>query len=223
MKKIRIAGPPGTGKTRRLVKAYYDHIPQYSATEIIAISHTNTAANEIRKRVLDKKSIQEYLDSENIQGEKGKELFKLVRESKNTVKETITTMHKCFMSRIGDEKEGKPVIFTISPHVDDYENLKDQFPLFNKYTGSKKFYSLEMLIAGHPFFRFHSAARDNGLDTVKYYLTLDFPEKESYEYLVEELQELEKNYKDFKTTKKMNDRAERLLDFQDMIEHFTNS
>ena len=223
MKKIRIAGPPGTGKTRRLVKAYYYDIPQYSATEIIAISHTNTAANEIRKRVLDKKSIQEYLDSENIQGEKGKELFKLVRESKNTVKETITTMHKCFMSRIGDEKEGKPVIFTISPHVDDYENLKDQFPLFNKYTGSRKFYSLEMLIAGHPFFRFHSAARDNGLDTVKYYLTLDFPEKESYEYLVEELQELEKNYKDFKTTKKMNDRAERLLDFQDMIEHFTNS
>ena len=81
MKKIRIAGPPGTVKTRRLVKAYYDHIHQYSATEIIAISHTNTAADEIRKRTLDKKSIQEYLDSENIQGEKGKELFQLVRES----------------------------------------------------------------------------------------------------------------------------------------------
>ena len=222
MKKIRIAGPPGTGKTRRLVKAYYDHTHQYSATEIIAISHTNTAADEIRKRVLDKKSIQEYLESENIQGERGKELFRLVRESRNTVKETITTMHKCFMSRI-PEKKGKPVVFTISSNVDDYENLREQFPLFNKYTGSKKFYNLEMLIAGHPFFRFHSAARDNGFDTVKYYLTLDFPEKESYEYLVEELQELEKNYKDVRTTKKMNDRAERLLDFQDMIEHFTNS
>ena len=223
MKKIRIAGPPGTGKTRRLVKAYYDHIHQYSATEIIAISHTNTAANEIRKRVLDKKSIHNYLESENIQGEKGEELFKLVRESRDTVKETITTMHKCFMSRIEDEKEGKPVIFTISTHVDDYENLKEWFPKFNKHTSSKKFFNLEMLIAGHPFFRFHSAARDNGLDTGKYYQTLDFTEKESYEYKIEELQELEKNYKDFKTTKKMNDRAERLLDFQDMIEHFTNS
>jgi len=222
MKKIRIAGPPGTGKTRRLVKAYYDHIQPYSATEIIAISHTNTAADEIRKRVLDKKSIQEYLESENIQGERGKELFRLVRESRNTIKETITTMHKCFMSRI-PEKKGKPVVFTISSNVDDYENLREQFPLFNKYTGSKKFYNLEMLIAGHPFFRFHSAARDNGCDTVKYYLTLDFPEKESYEYLVEELQELEKNYNDFKNDKKINERAERLLDFQDMIEHFTDS
>ena len=54
MKKIRIAGPPGTGKTKRLVKKYYDHIQQHSATEIIVMSHTNTAADEIRKRVLNK-------------------------------------------------------------------------------------------------------------------------------------------------------------------------
>jgi len=66
MKKIRIAGPPGTGKTRRLVEIFYDCIQQYSATEIIVTSHTNTAADEIRKRILDTKNIQQY------QEEKGK-------------------------------------------------------------------------------------------------------------------------------------------------------
>ena len=62
MIKIRIAGPPATGKTRRLVKKYYDHIQQHSATEIIVISHTNTAADEIRDRILDDDNIQEYHD-----------------------------------------------------------------------------------------------------------------------------------------------------------------
>jgi len=114
MKKIRIAGPPGTGKTKRLVKAYYDHIYQYSATEIIAISHTNTAADEIRKRTLDKKSIQDYLNDENISGERGKEIFRLIKESKDTLKETVTTMHKCFMSRI-PEKKRKVCCFYYQP------------------------------------------------------------------------------------------------------------
>ena len=169
MKKIRIAGPPGTGKTRRLVKKYYDHIQQHSATEIIVISHTNTAADEIRDRILDKDNIQEYQD------ETGADIFRLVRESRETLKETVTTMHKCFMSRI-PEKKGKSVVFTIGDNTDDYDNLKTRYPLFNKYTGSKKFFNLEMLITGHPFFKFHNTARDNGFDTVKYYRTLSFEE-----------------------------------------------
>ncbi len=73
MKKIRIAGPPGTGKTRRLVKAYYDHIHQYSATEIIVTSHTNTAADEIRDRIEDKGNILKY---ENETGKNIKALIK---------------------------------------------------------------------------------------------------------------------------------------------------
>ena len=72
MKKIRIAGPPGTGKTRSLVKIFYDCIQQYSATEIIVTSHTNTAADEIRKRILDTKNIQEY------QKEKGKDILGII-------------------------------------------------------------------------------------------------------------------------------------------------
>jgi len=108
MKKIRIAGPPGTGKTKRLVKKYYNHIQQHSATEIIVISHTNTAADEIRDRILDDKNIQEYQD------ETKKDIFRLIKESKDTLKETVTTMHKCFMSRI-PEKKRKVCCFYYQP------------------------------------------------------------------------------------------------------------
>ena len=212
MKKIRIAGPPGTGKTRRLVEIFYDCIQQYSATEIIVTSHTNTAADEIRKRILDTKNIQEY------QKEKGKDIFRLVRESRKTLDDTITTMHKCFMARI-PEKKGKAVVF----NIDDYNNLKIQYPLFDAYTGSKEFHSLDMLIARHPFFKFHSTARDNGFDTVKYYWTLSFEEKSKCKYTITELLRLEKDYNNFKGNIRLNQRAERTLDFQDMIEHFTNS
>ena len=60
-KKIRIAGPPGTGKTTKLVEIYYDHlIEQYSPTDIIVISHTNTAANHIRDKIYSDESIQDY-------------------------------------------------------------------------------------------------------------------------------------------------------------------
>ena len=78
MKKIRIAGPPGTGKTRRLADKFYNHIQEYSATEIIAISHTNTAADEIRKRVLNKNNIQDYQDRTGVTDE----FKKLVTESR---------------------------------------------------------------------------------------------------------------------------------------------
>ena len=213
MKKIRIAGPPGTGKTRCLADKFYNHIQEYSATEIIVNSHTNTAADEIRKRILKDDNIQRY------QNEREADVFRLVKESKDTLNETVTTMHKCFMSRI----EGRPTVFSLGDNVDDYNNLKTIYPLFDKYTGSKKFYNLEMLLAKHPFFKFHSTARDNGFDTVKYYRSLTFEEKRDYKYSMTEFQELEKNYNNFKSNVKINQRAGKILDFQDMVEHFTNS
>ena len=213
MKKIRIAGPPGTGKTRRLGDIFYNWIQKYSATEIIVVSHTNTAADEIRKRILNNENIQRYQD------ETGKDIFRLVKESKETLKETVTTMHKCFMARI-PEKKGKSVVF----NIDDYNNLKLLHPgKFERHTGSQEFYNLDMLIARHPFFKFHSTARDNGLDPIKYFRSLSFTESGEYKYTLEDLLTLEKIYNNFKTKIKVNLRAERILDFQDMIEHFTNS
>lgn len=213
MKKIRIAGPPGTGKTRRLGDIWYKEIEQCSATEIMTISHTNTAADEIGKRILNNDNIERY------QKETGKDIFRLVKESKETLKETVATMHKCFMARI-PEKKGKSVVF----NIDDYNNLKIQHPgKFDKHTGAQDFYNLDMLLAKHPFFKFHSTARDNGLDPIKYFRSLSFIESGEYKYTLEDLLKLETIYTKFKNNIKINNRAERILDFQDMIEHFTNS
>ena len=51
-----IVGPPGTGKTTRLVEIYYDLIQKYRMESIITISHTNVAADEIRDRIRDEKN-----------------------------------------------------------------------------------------------------------------------------------------------------------------------
>ena len=108
MKKIRIAGPPGTGKTRRLVKIFYDNIQKYSATEIIMTSHTNTAADEIRDRILDDANIQKYQD------ETGNDIFRKVKESKKTLEETVTTIHTYCLSKI--QKKGVKKAF-ITLHI----------------------------------------------------------------------------------------------------------
>ena len=76
MQKIKIAGPPGTGKTRYLMKRYYDALDKYQAVDIMVISHTNTAADEIRKKINDPENIAEYYK------ETGKDLFSLIKETK---------------------------------------------------------------------------------------------------------------------------------------------
>ena len=72
MKKIRIAGPPGTGKTTDLVKTYYSHLDEYDPTDIIVISHTNAAANHIRDRISDDKSVLSF------EKDTGKNIFGLI-------------------------------------------------------------------------------------------------------------------------------------------------
>ena len=60
MKKIRIAGPPGTGKTTFLVETFYNSIQDYSIADILVISHTRAAANHIRDEILSTKNIELY-------------------------------------------------------------------------------------------------------------------------------------------------------------------
>ena len=68
MKKIRIAGPPGTGKTTYLVKKYYEALSTYQPADIMVISHTNTAANHIRGKIIDIKSMNNYLQEIELVG-----------------------------------------------------------------------------------------------------------------------------------------------------------
>ena len=116
MKKIRIAGPPGTGKTTKLVNIYYTHLEEYSPTDIMVISHTNTAADHIRGKIYDNKSI------ENFQTETNKEIFHLVKQSKATLEENVTTVHKFCKNRV----KGKAFL------IDDYDILKTIYPMFEK-------------------------------------------------------------------------------------------
>ena len=150
MKKIRIAGPPGTGKTTKLVEIYYTHLEQYSPTDIIVISHTNTAADHIRGKISENKSIETF------QKQTGKEIFHLVKQSKATLEENVTTVHKFCKNRI----TGKAFL------IEDYEILKNIYPMFDKYTSNKKFNSVQGLFAIHPFFKFMSFARDNGKEVL---------------------------------------------------------
>ena len=85
---------------------------------------------------------------------------------------------------------------------------------------NKKFKDIDSLFRLHPFFKFNSFARNNGMSPIEYYATLGFEEKNDYKYYPTELQELAKNYHSFKTDIKINERAEALLDFDDMIEYF---
>ena len=208
MKKIRIAGPPGTGKTTKLVEIYYNHLEEYSPTQIMIISHTNTAADHIRNKITDIETIQKYED------DSGKKLLQVIKNSKETLKENVSTIHKFCKDRLE-----KGLAF----NMDDYENLKIQKPKFNKYTLDKQFYNVSLLVTSHPFFKFTSMARDNGKDILPYYRSLTEEEKADYQYLPEELVEMSKQYKDFKTNKKINGREGRILDFQDMVEEFCDN
>ena len=208
MKKIRIAGPPGTGKTTKLVEIYYKHlVEQYSPTDIIVISHTNTAADHIRGKIYDDKSIGDF------QKKTGHEIFHRVKQSKASLEENVTTVHKFCKNRV----RGKAFL------IEDYDILKTLYPMFDKYTSNKKFNSVQGLFAVHPFFRFKSFAKDNGREILDYYRSLTFEEKEDYQYTAEELIKMQECYIKFKTNEKINGRTTKIIDFQDMVEDFYNN
>jgi len=208
MKKIRIAGPPGTGKTTKLVEIYYKHLVEnYSPTDIIVISHTNTAANHIRDKIYKDQSIDDF------QKKTGHEIFHLVKQSKASLEENVTTVHKFCKNRV----KGKAFL------IEDYDILKTLYPMFDKYTSNKKFNSIQGLFAIHPFFRFISFAKDNGQEVLDYYRSLTFEEKEDYQYTAEELIKMQEHYIKFKTNEKINGRTTRIIDFQDMVEDFYNN
>ena len=208
MKKIRIAGPPGTGKTTKLVEIYYKHlVEQYSPTDIIVISHTNTAANHIRDKIYKDESIDDF------QKKTGHEIFHRVKQSKASLEENVTTIHKFCKNRV----KGKAFL------IEDYDILKTLYPLFDKYTSNKKFNSVQGLFAVHPFFKFKSSAKDNGREVLDYYRSLTFEEKEDYQYTAEELIKMQEYYIKFKTNEKINGRTTKIIDFQDMVEDFYNN
>ena len=126
MQKIRVAGPPGTGKTTYLMKRYYDALDKYEASDIMVISHPKTAANEIREKINDPENIAKY------HKETGKDLFNLIKETKKIRKTNVSTIHKYCKDEITKSKGGD--VFEIS----DYERLKDKYLIFKSFADNMK-------------------------------------------------------------------------------------
>jgi len=211
MQKIRIAGPPGTGKTRYLMKRYYDALDKYLAADILVISHTKTAANEIRKKINDPENIAEY------HKETGKDLFNLIKETKKIREKNVSTIHKYCKDEI-IKSEGGDVF-----EIPDYDRLKAKYRIFNIHTLTRTFSFIESLFKNHPFFKFIGFARDNGYgkDLTSYYRTLSYEERtEDYKYSIQELIYMNDKYKDYKTNPLLNEGRKNVMDFHDMVEKF---
>jgi superfamily II DNA or RNA helicase len=55
-----IAGPPGTGKTHDFIKGkYLELYKKYGYENIVVLSHTNVAADQIRKAIANLKIVKE--------------------------------------------------------------------------------------------------------------------------------------------------------------------
>ena len=205
MKKIRIAGPPGTGKTTYLVKKYYEALSTYQPADIIVISHTNTAANHIRGKIIDIKSMNNYLQ------ETGINVLGIIQANKKTLERNVSTIHKYCK----DQLLGSTVL-----EINDYDVLKQKYAIFDKFTNNKKFYFTQSLFKTHPFFKFVSFARDNGKELTQYYRELSYEEKNEYKYSIKDLNEMNDLYIEYKTNFKINEGRNNILDFQDMVEKF---
>tara|TARA_R110002049_G_scaffold122084_2_gene276930 strand:- start:212 stop:1870 length:1659 start_codon:yes stop_codon:yes gene_type:complete len=205
MNKIRIAGPPGTGKTTYLVRKYYEALSTYQPADIIVISHTNTAADHIRAKILEVKSMSNYLK------ETGINVLDIIQANKKTLERNVSTIHKYCK----DQLTGSTVF-----EINDYDVLKQKYPIFNDWTKNIKFSYTTKLFKSHPFFKFISFARDNGKELTQYYRQLSYEDRELYKYSITELNEMNNLYIEYKTNPQINEGRSNILDFQDMVEKF---
>jgi len=211
MKKIRIAGPPGTGKTTFLVETFYNSIQDYSIADILVISHTRAAANHIRDEILSTKNIELY------QKKYKKEVFYKVTAAKSALNENVSTIHKYCKDQL---KVSKDNVF----EVNDYNNLINSEPLFNKHTKTKTFKHIQALLKQHPFFKFFNFARDTvgktKEDLISYHRRLTYEERKEFKYTLPELLNLATLYTEYKTDINLHSRVGDVLDFTDMIEYY---
>ena len=196
-----IVGPPGTGKTTRLVELYYDLIQKYSMESIITISHTNVAADEIRDRIRDEKNATKY-----------KVWDKIKAHNKKFYEDHISTIHSycksnLFGAQVFDE-EG-------------YLELDRQNKLFSRhYHGGK---DLKALSKKHPFWRFLGFSTDNDLSFPEYWKTLSPHDRQEYKYTLSQLISLDDFYQKFKKDYKLNKKSSNVVDFIDMIDQFNKA
>ena len=196
-----IVGPPGTGKTTRLVELYYDLIKHYRMETIITISHTNVAADEIRDRIRDQENAIKYGVWDKIKS-----------HNKKFYEDHISTIHSycksnLFGAQVFDEE--------------CYIELDRQNKLFSRhYRGGK---DLQTLSKRHPFWKFLGFATDNALNFSEYWKKLSPYDRDEYKYNLPQLISLNEYYQKFKKDYKLNKKSSNVVDFIDMIDQFNKA
>ena len=196
-----IVGPPGTGKTTRLVELYYDLIKHYRMETIITISHTNVAADEIRDRIRNQENAIKYGVWDKIKS-----------HNKKFYEDHISTIHSycksnLFGAQVFDEE--------------CYIELDRQNKLFSRhYRGGK---DLQTLSKRHPFWKFLGFATDNALTFSEYWKKLSPYDRDEYKYNLPQLISLNEYYQKFKKDYKLNKKSSNVVDFIDMIDQFNKA
>ena len=196
-----IVGPPGTGKTTRLVELYYDLIKYYRMESIITISHTNVAADEIRDRIRNQENAIKYGVWDKIKS-----------NNKKFYEDHISTIHSycksnLFGAQVFDEE--------------CYIELDRQNKLFSRhYRGGK---DLQTLSKRHPFWKFLGFATDNALTFSEYWKKLSPYDRDEYKYNLPQLISLNDYYQKFKKDYKLNKKSSNVVDFIDMIDQFNKA
>jgi superfamily I DNA/RNA helicase len=196
-----IVGPPGTGKTTRLVELYYDLIKHYRMETIITISHTNVAADEIRDRIRDQENAIKYGVWDKIKS-----------HNKKFYEDHISTIHSycksnLFGAQVFDEE--------------CYLELDRQNKLFSRYYRGGK--DLKTLSKRHPFWKFLGFATDNNLSFPEYWKRLSAYDRNEYKYNLPQLIRLNDYYQKFKKDYKLNNKSSNVVDFIDMIHQFNKA
>ena len=196
-----IIGPPGTGKTTKLVSLYYELIQKYNINDIIVISHTNVAADEIRERIEDEENAKEQGVWNIIKG-----------RNKNFYKQHISTIHSYCKSNLFGAK---------AFDEECYIRLCGREDLFSRhYKGGK---DLKSLSSRHPFWKFLGFATDNDLTFPEYWKSLSTYDQADYKYSLTQLIEMNDYYQKFKKDYKLNNKSSNVVDFIDMVAQFNNA
>ena len=128
-----ISGPPGTGKTSKFItQKYVELLKKYSHNEIIILSHTNVAADEIRDAILKLPEVKE----------KGL--------TKKSLKYKICTIHAYCKSRLVGRKE----VFI----YEDHKNLSVMDSLFKLQRVTESEFNSDK----HKFYRYLADAYGRG-------------------------------------------------------------
>lgn len=184
-----IIGPPGTGKTHILVvKKYTELVIELNGPEdIVVLSHTNEAVNQVLNAIM------------GIKDAEGKTLKEKGYDEEFFEHRICTLHHYC------KNKLMRREVFTAEEDPEGFAAL------CRETTGFRM--SKEKTIKKHPFFKFIKHARGNG-KTLRQYWNLKSTETQEYlPYNIDQLEKLNEIYENYKRENGLYDFADMIDEY----------